>query len=90
MNQPNNFNLYNEMKLVNTTQFELLPVPSQFTWRKNCTRVYWSSRRWSRNPCTFYKIVRDKSLGYLYQFNLPNDPAYLTQTVITSNRFFVD
>ena len=40
---------------------------------------YLSSRRWLRKLCTFYKIVRNKSPGYLYKYILPGDRAYLTQ-----------
>ena len=40
---------------------------------------YLSSRRWLRKLCTFYKIVRNKSPGYLYKYVLPGDRAYLTR-----------
>ena len=38
-----------------------------------------SSRRWLRKLCTFYKIVRNRSPGYLYKNILPGDRAYLTR-----------
>ena len=40
---------------------------------------YLSSRRWLRKLCTFYRIVRNKSPGYLYKYILPGDRAYLTR-----------
>ena len=49
---------------------------------------YLSLRRWLRKPCNFYKIFRIKSPGCVYQFILPNDPAYLSQTIIVSNKVF--
>ena len=39
---------------------------------------YLSSRRWLRKLCTFYKIVRNKSPGYLYKYILQGDRAYVT------------
>ena len=51
---------------------------------------YLRPQSWLRKPWNFYKIVRDKFPGYVYQFILSNDPAYLTQTVIQQTSFFAD
>ena len=40
---------------------------------------YLSSRRWLRKLCPFYKIVRNKSPGYLQKYILPGDHAYRTR-----------
>ena len=40
---------------------------------------YLSSRRWLRKLCTFYRVVRNKSPGYLYKYILQGDRAYLTR-----------
>ena len=39
---------------------------------------YLSSRRWLRKVCTFYRIVRNKSPGFLFKYILPGDRTYLT------------
>ena len=51
-----------------------------------------SWRRWLRKLSTFYRIVRNKSPGYLYKYILPGDRAYLTwnSNTVTSDRFFLD
>ena len=38
-----------------------------------------SSRRWLRKLCTFDRIVRNKSPGYLHSYILPGDLAYLAR-----------
>ena len=51
---------------------------------------YLSSRRWLRKLCNFYRIVRNKSPGYLYKYILPGDRAYLTRNSNNIKQFFVD
>ena len=51
---------------------------------------YLSSRRWLRKLCTFYKIVRNKSPGYLYKYILPGDCVYLTRYSNNIKQIFVD
>ena len=43
---------------------------------------YLSCRKWLRKLCTFYKIVRNKSPGYLCQYILPGDCAIELEIVI--------
>ena len=38
-----------------------------------------SSRRWLRKLCTFDRIVRNKSPGYLYSYILPGNRTYLAR-----------
>ena len=49
---------------------------------------YLSLRRWLRKLCIFYRIVRNKSPGYLYNYILPDDYAYLTRNSNNIKRIF--
>ena len=55
----------------------------------SASRLNW--RRWLRKLSTFYRIVRNKSPGYLYKYILQGDRAYLTwnSNTVTSDRFFL-
>ena len=80
---PNNLNL---CKKVETCQYNVALVITGAIRGSSKEKLYQelgfgylSSRRWLRKLCTFYMIVRNKSPGYLYKYNLPVDRAYLTR-----------
>ena len=100
--QPNNLNLCN--KIYNKTcQYNAalaitgaIRDPSKERRYQELGFEYLSSRRWLRKLSNFYKIIKNKSPGYLCQYILPGNHAYLTRNScvklyqIVSNRFFVD
>ena len=47
-----------------------------------------SLRRSLQKLCTFYRIVRDKSPGYLYKYILPGDRDYLTRNSNNTKQIF--
>ena len=47
-----------------------------------------SLRRSLKKLCTFYRIVRDKSPGYLYKYILPGDRDYLTRNSNNTKQIF--
>ena len=49
---------------------------------------YLSSRKYVRKLCTFCKIVRNKSPGYLYKYILTSDRAYLTRNSNNIKKIF--
>ena len=51
---------------------------------------YLNSQRCIRKVYTFYKIVRNKSPGYLCKYIVPADCAYLTGNSNNINKVFVD
>ena len=81
--QPNNLDLYNKIE---TCQYNAaLPITgairgsSKERLYQELGFKYLSPRRWLRKLLTFYKIVRNKSPGYIYKQILPGDRAYLTR-----------
>ena len=50
--------------------------------------LYSSSRRWLRKLCAFYKIVTNKSPGYLYKYILAGNRAYLTRNSNNMTQIF--
>ena len=81
--QPNNLNLCNKIESCQyNTALAITGVIRGSSKEKLYQELgfdYLSSWRWLRQLCTFYGIVRNKSLGYLYKYILPGDRAYLTQ-----------
>ena len=75
--QPNNLNLYSK---IDTCQYNAalaitvaIRGSSKERFYQELGFEYLSLRRWLRKLHTFYRIVRNKSLGYFYKYILPGD-----------------
>ena len=84
---PNNLNL---CKKIDTCQFNAVLAITAAIRSSSNERLYQelgfeylSSQSWLGKLCTFYKIVGNKSTGYLCKYILPGNRANLTQN---SNR----
>ena len=51
---------------------------------------YLNSRRWLRQLCPCYKIVKNKSSDYLQKYIFPGDRAYQTRNSSNIQQIFVD
>ena len=92
--QPSNLNLCNKIE---TCQYNAALAITGAIRGSSKEKLYQelgfeclSSRRWLRKLCTFHRIVRNKSPGYLYKYILPGDRAYLTLNSNNIKQFFVD
>ena len=92
--QPSNLNLCNKIE---TCQYNAALAITSAIRGSSKERLYQelgfeylSSRRWLGKLWTFYRIVRNKSPGYLYKYILPGDRAYLTRNSNNIKQFFVD
>ena len=90
--QPNNLNLRDKIE---TCQYNTALAITGAIRGSSKERLYQelgfeysSFRRWLRKWCTFYKIVRNKSPGYLYKYILPGGCAYLTRNSNNIKQFF--
>ena len=92
--QPNHLNLCKKLKLVSTTYNAAraiagaIEVPRRQRLYQKLGFEYLSSQRWLRKQCTFYRIVRNKSFGYLYKYISLGDRAYLTRNSNTIKQIF--
>ena len=92
--QSNNLNLYNkgDTCLYNVALAIISTIRDSLKERlhKELRFKYWSSQRCIRELCTFYKILRNKSPGYLCKYIAPADRVYLTGNSNNINKVFVD